>query len=91
MFKIVSLVILFILKLRFPRNRPLSDIIVNRYGRPTLQNFRKYESRSYKLRKAEADRTFLILCKSYNVVPRFMKFKLYKRIVCNTNVQFLVE
>ena len=65
MFRIVSMVLLFILKLRFPRNKPLSDIIyiTERYGRPTLQNFRKYESRSYNLRKAETDREFLILCK----------------------------
>ena len=84
MFRIISLIFLFILKLRFPRNKPLSETIIERYGRSTLQLFRKYESRCFKLKKSEADREFLVLCKSYNVVPKFMKFKLYKKSLYST-------
>ena len=81
---IVSFVVLFILKLRFPKNQSLSEIIIRRYGRTNLQIFRKCETKIFKWKKAEADREFLVLCKAYKVIPKFMKFKLYKKSYYNT-------
>ena len=56
---IAALVILFILKLRFPRGTQLSTVIVRRYGRQGLQRFRRLEKTSIKLKKNEADLKFL--------------------------------
>ena len=74
---IAALVILFLLKLRFPRGTQLSTVIVKRYGRQGLQLFRGLEKTSNKLKKNEADLKFLKTCKLYlwknildSIIPR---------------------
>ena len=84
MFKCV-LVLLFIFKIRFPRNKPINNVIVTRYGQDGLSTFRKYESINRKLMKAEEDLHFLRCCKSYNVFPKFIHFKLYRADLQTTN------
>ena len=83
---IAALVILFILKLRFPRGTQLSTVIVRRYGRQGLQRFRRLEKTSIKLKKNEADLKFLKTCKSYEILPKFLYFKLYKRNLLNSKL-----
>ena len=75
----VSLVFLFILKIKFPKETPISTIIQGRYGRRTLSDFRKYERIRQKYQKCICDIQFLVKCKSYNIIPKFLHFKLYKR------------
>ena len=79
-----ALVILFLLKLRFPRNTPVSDILLVRYGYPALQGFRKVEHISKNLEKKKLDLNFLKCCKTYEVFPKFLKFKLYKKSLHNS-------
>ena len=74
----VSFVFLFLLKIRFPKETPISTIIERRYGRRTLSIFRKYERIRLKYQKCQCDLNFLMRCKSYNIVPKFLHFKLYK-------------
>ena len=76
---IAALVILFLLKLRFPRGTQLSTVITRRYGRQGLQLFRRLDKTSIKLKKNEADLKFLKTCKSYEILPKFLYFKLYRR------------
>ena len=71
-------VVLFLIKLRFPKSRPISDIITKRYGRTALKIFRSLQNTLYKKAKCELDHKFLITCKSYNVKPKFLNFKLYR-------------
>ena len=49
------------------------------YGQNLIKAFRGYEDASKKLRKCELDIKFLETCKSYNIVPKFLRFKLYKK------------
>ena len=39
-----------------------------------------------KLEKTKCDLEFLNKCKTYNVIPKFLRFKLYKRNVQNSNL-----
>ena len=79
MLYVATLVFLFLIKLRFPKNRPISRIIQDRYGRPVFLNFRKYEKLNLKLEKLKCDLNFLFHCKTFNVLPRFLHFKLYRK------------
>ena len=83
---ITALVVLFIFKLRFPRNQPLPQVITRRYGLPTLRLFRKYEKAYQKVEKLKCDRKFLIVCKSHEVLPRFLHFKLYRKTLHNSKL-----
>ena len=81
-----TLVVLFLLKLRFPRNTPISQVLRQRYGHASLRVFRNYEQASTKLVKKKLDLKYLISCKSYNVFPKFLSFKLYRKTLCNSNL-----
>lgn len=79
MFFIVSLVLLFIIKIRFPRHKSIAEVITERYGRPVLQLYRCLERQDYKKRKVQCDTHFLKCCLSQNLIPNFLKFKLPNR------------
>jgi len=76
---LITVVLLFLLKIRFPKNRPISNILKERYGVPLLQKFRSLEKTTKKLDKAKCDDEFLQSCLAYNVIPRFLRIKLYRR------------
>ena len=81
---ITTLVLLFLIRLRFPKGKSICDIITSRYGRPTLQCFRDAERNYFRARKLELDVLFLNTCKDYEVIPKFIKFKVYNRNFHNT-------
>ena len=83
---IAALVVLFILKLRFPRGQSIANILTRRYGRPTLRLFRQFEKSTQKLEKLKCDRKFLIICKSHEVLPKFLHFKLYRKNLQNSKL-----
>ena len=71
----------FLIKLRFPTQHPISEIITKRYGRDTWLKVRKWEDHLKKWEKAKLDVIFLERCLLYNVTPKFVKFKLHRRIL----------
>ena len=79
MIYVAALVLLFICKIRFPTNQPVSEVIRNRHGLATLQVFRSLEKISRKVVKKQCDLLFLKCCKSSDVFPKFLKFKLYRK------------
>lgn len=85
-FAIFSYVFIFLLKLRFPKGKSFTDIVTNRYGRDTLAAYRKLEKTHFKLHKVKLDIEFLITCKAYSIIPKFLSFKTYKRHVMSTNM-----
>ena len=60
--KILALVFLFLLKLRFPANKSVAEILRKRYGTNAVKWFRKFEKLDFKIRKNEADGRFLQSC-----------------------------
>ena len=56
---IFTLVFLFMIRSRFPKSKPLSEIIRNRYGNYALKFIRKVEKLDFSLRKISVDIEFL--------------------------------
>ena len=81
---ISALVFLFILKLRFPKRKPINQVIYGRYGHRTLQQFRKLEKTHFKINKTKCDIYFLEHCQQYKVYPKFVQFKVSSSSFMNT-------
>ena len=73
--RVAAIVFLFLIRLRFPKSKSISDIIRRRYSQSTLKRIRKFEKLDYRLRKAELDLEFLLRCRDSNVIPNFLNFR----------------
>ena len=67
---------MFLLKLRFPANKSVAEIICKRYGTDAVKWLRKFEKLDFKIRKNEADLQFLQSCDQEGLTPKFPNFKL---------------
>ena len=84
MFTATVLALSFILKLvRIPNN--LSNYITSRYGESGFKLFRKFETTNLKLIKVQLDIKFLTNCKAHSVIPKFLRFKLYRKSLQSSN------
>ena len=63
--------VFFLIRLRFPKSKSISDILHRRYSQSTRKRIRKFEKLDYRLRKAELDLEFLLRCRDNNVIPNF--------------------
>ena len=81
---ILTLIYLFLIKIRFPKCSPISTVIKERYDLSTLHLFTKYEKLSMKVDKLKQDLQFLNICKLHGVTPKFLRFKLYKQSLSTT-------
>ena len=69
--------------MRFPKNRPLNSIIIERYGREGSKIFRQYENVDRKCKKVICDINFLKCCLTNKLTPKFLQFKLYSKSLEN--------
>ena len=81
---VFSLVFLFILRLRFPSNKSIAQIVTSRYGNETLKLLRKLEKLDYKQKKLKLDIDFLDNCVKHELVPKFVQFKVANRGLRNS-------
>ena len=81
--KVLGLVFLFIIRIRFPKGKSIANIIRSRYGEALVRKIRKFEKNDYKLRKGHLDLRFLLECKKNNLIPKFLQFKLANRQLHN--------
>ena len=79
MFRILTLVLLFLIKIRFPKIKGFIEVLKDRYGLDSVRNYRKLERIDLKLKKASLDLEFLETCKKYETIPKFLYFKTYNR------------
>ena len=79
MIYIASLVLLFILRIRFPTNQPIVHIIRRRHGVHAVKCFRNLEKIINRTSKLIRDVKYLETCLSYEVIPKFLRIKLYRR------------
>ena len=82
MWIVVSLVLQFLIRLRFPPNKSIAKIIATRYGEPTVRLIRKFENTDFKLRKAALDIEFIESGITNDLIPKFVQFK-----VANKNLR----
>ena len=69
-------------------SRHVSDVkayISNTYGKDGLDLFHLLLDTKRKFEKCKLDLAFLERCKVYNVFPKFLRFKLYKRALQHTS------
>ena len=78
-FRVAVLAFLFIVRLRFPRDKSVGEVIRSRYGNAALKLARKVEKTDFKLRKTKLDLEFLETCLHHGVTPTFLKFRLSNR------------
>ena len=74
-----TLVILFLLRIRFSREKSIGSIVFDRYGVEAHRKFRLVEKLTRKLHKCENDINYLDTCNAYDVIPKFLRIKLYRR------------
>ena len=61
--RIIGMVYLFIIRIRFPRGKSIADIIRNRYGEAFVKKIRRFEKCDFKLWKCHLDLRFLLDCR----------------------------
>ena len=62
MLRVISIVFLFLVQLRFPSNLSTIQVIRNRYGNDTVKLVRQFEKLNYKHRKILLDLNFFKNC-----------------------------
>ena len=82
----IFLAFLFSLKCRLASSdNNVIGYIRRKYDASVLYNYRRLESSTRRLRKAQLDYDFLLYCKMGNIIPNFVKFKLYRSSLYNTD------
>ena len=79
---VISLVFIFLTRLRFPSRLSIVEILRKRYDVGTLKLVRKFEKTDIKHKKALLDLQFLKICEDHHVIPKFLRFK-----VANSNLR----
>ena len=82
-FRVLSLVFLFIVRLRFRSGKSIASVIRSRYNNGIVKQIRGFEKLDFKIRKNEADLDFLQSCQQNNLIPKFLNFK-----VASSSLQF---
>ena len=73
--RVAAIVLLFLIQLRFPKSKSISDILRRRYDHSTLKTIRTFEKLDYRLRKTALGLEFLLRCRDSNVIPTFLNFR----------------
>ena len=72
--KVISLALLFMIRVRFSADKSTAYILRSRYGNKLVKQVRKFENIDYKLRKCKLDIVFLKTCLESNIIPKFLNF-----------------
>ena len=73
--KVISLVLLFMIQIRFPADNYIAYILQSRYGNTLVKEVRKFEKIDYKLQKCKLDIVFLETCVENKIIPKFLNFR----------------
>ena len=73
---VISLVFIFLTRLRFPSRLSIAEVSRKRYGDRTLKLVRKFEKTDNKHKKALLDVQFSKICEDRNVIQSFHALKL---------------
>ena len=73
---VTAVCVLFLLKLKWPKNKSFYDSVYERYGQETLKTVRGYEKDLSRYNKVSLDIGFLQRCKLFHIFPKFLNFKL---------------
>ena len=77
--RIATIAFLFLIRLRFPQSKSVSQIIRSQYVHTTIKRLRKFEKIDNSLRKADSDLKFLITNRDNDLILRFLNIRLAKK------------
>ena len=75
MLKVISLALLFLVRLRFPVDKPITYVLRSRYGNTLVKDIRKFEKIDFALLKCKFDLLFLEACLENQVIAKFLNFR----------------
>ena len=75
MLKVISLALLFLVRLRFPVDKSIAYVLRSRYGNTVVKDSGKFEKIDYALRKCKLDLLFSEACLENQVIPKFLNFR----------------
>ena len=75
MLKVISLALLFMIRIRFAADKSIVYILRSRYGNTLVKVVIKFQKIDYKLRKCKLDIVFLETCLQNNIIPKFLNFR----------------
>ena len=75
MLKVISLALLFLVRLRFPVDKSIACVLRSRYGNTVVKDIRKFEKIDFALRKCKLDLLFLEICLENQIIPKFLNFR----------------
>ena len=78
-------VFLFLLNLRRSSCPDLPTYLLTKYGNNIRQTYRRLETSLRRKHKAVCDQEFLLYCQFNDVLPNFVKFKLYRSSLYHTS------
>ena len=78
-------VLLFLLNLRRSSCPDLPTYLLTKYGNNIRQTYRRLETSLRRKHKAVCDQEFLLYCQFNDVLPNFVKFKLYRSSLYHTS------
>ena len=76
MLKVISLALLFLVRLRFPVDKSIACVLRSRYGNTVVKDIRKFEKIGFALQKCKLDLLFLEACLGNQVIPKFLNYRL---------------
>ena len=65
---VISLVFIFLTRLRFPLKTSIAEGLRKKYGDRILKLFRKFEKKDIKNKKVFLDTQFVKICEDYSVI-----------------------
>ena len=73
--RVLLLVFLFFVRLRFPSDKSIANTIRSGYNDEIAKEKRRFKDCGFKIRKNEAVFDFLRSCQQNNIIPKFLYFK----------------
>ena len=80
--RVLSLVFLFIVRLRFLSKKSIANVIRSGYNGVIVKQIRRFEKLDFKIQKNEADLDFLQPFQQNNLIPKFPHFKVASSSLC---------
>ena len=74
MLKVISLVLLFMIRIRFPAHKTIAYILQSRYENTLVNKVRRFEKIDYKLGKYMLDIVFSGTCLENKIIPTLLNF-----------------
>ena len=75
MLKVISLALLFLVRLRFPVDKSIACVLRSRHGNAVVKDIRKFEKIDFTLRKCKLDLLLLETCLENQIIPKFLNFR----------------